>query len=135
LASTGEVPEALATIERLERNVDARLSAVVRVVAAAGGLAAGVRRDRARHRAERDELRRWLRLAAPAASAVAAEEPADASLEGLRAAQEALVHAHAEALPMLGDPRAVHRFGAHIVDLARHLAVIQLWIEMEEQRG
>ena len=134
MASTGEAAAALAAIERLERDVDARLAAVVRAVPAARAFAAGVARDRARHRAERADVLRWLGLGPPAV--IEHEEPpGDASLEGLRTAQQALVHAHAEGLPALGDARAVHRLGAHLVDLARHLAVVELWTEMEEDRG
>jgi hypothetical protein len=129
-AGAGDV---LAAIERLEADVDARLAAIERATPAAAAFVASVRRDRARHRAQRVELRRWLHVtAAPPAGAPAA---ADESLEALRTAQQALVHAHAEGLPALGDRRAVDRMAAHMVDLARQLAVIDLWIEMEEQRG
>ena len=134
MASTGEARAALAAIERLERDVDERLASVVRVVPAARAFAAGVARDRARHREQRADVRRWLRLAPPAV-VEHDEAPIDISLEGLRTAQQALVHAHAEGLPLLGDARAVHRLGEHLVDLARHLAVVELWTEMEEDRG
>jgi hypothetical protein len=134
LASTGEAAGALATIERHERDVDARLQALLRAVPAARAFAGGVARDRARHRRQRADVRRWLRLGPPV-GAGGGEPPADASLEGLRTAQQALVHAHAEGLPVLGDARAVHRLGAHLVDLARHLAVVEMWMEMEEDRG
>jgi hypothetical protein len=79
LASTGEAREALAAIERLERDVDARLRAVLRAVPAAGAFAAGVARDRARHRAERAEVRRWLGLGPPAVLE-REEPPGEASL-------------------------------------------------------
>ena len=46
-----------------------------------------------------------------------------------------LVYAHAEGLPALGDPRAVHVLAGHLVATARHLTVIDLWIESEENRG
>jgi hypothetical protein len=133
LASTGE---ALAAIERLEREVDARLRAVERAAPSARAFVEGVRRDRARHLAEREELRRRLRLPPSAGGDRAADvrEPADPSLEGLRVAQQALAHAVAEGLPAIGDARAVHRLGAQLVDLARHLAVVELWIETEQQR-
>jgi hypothetical protein len=125
--------EVLAAIERLEDEVDARLSAVARAAPGAAKFAASVHRDRARHRERRAQVRRWLRLSTGAPAGAAAE--ADASLEGLRAAQQALVHAHAEGLPALGDRRAVDQLAADMVDLARQLAVIDLWLELEEQRG
>jgi hypothetical protein len=125
--------EVFAAIERLEAQVDAHLDAVVRAAPGAAAFAASVRQDRARHRAERAGLRSRLRVPGGAAGQEAPE--ADASLDGLRTSQQALVHAHAEGLPALGDREAVDRLAVHMVDLARQLAVIDLWIEMEEQRG
>jgi hypothetical protein len=126
--------QVFASVERLEAEVDARLRAIETAVPAAVAFAASVRRDRARHRSERARLRRQLGLPSPAAQAFATGE-VDASLEGLRVSQEALVHAHAEGLPALGNSHAVDRLGAHMVDLARQLAVIELWIGQEEDRG
>jgi hypothetical protein len=119
-------------IERLEAEVDGRLAALERAAPAASVFAAGVRQDRARHQAERARLGRRLGVK----SAVGLAEPfdGDASLDGLRGSQEALVHAHAEGLPALGYPPAVHRLAAHMVDLARQLTVIELWIEQEDGR-
>ena len=119
-------------IERLEVDVDGRLAALQRAVPAVSAFVAGVQQDRARHRAERARMRRRLGVK----SAVGMPEPfdGDASLEGLRGSQEALVHAHAEGLPALGNPQAVDRLAAHMVDLARQLTVIELWIEQEDAR-
>ena len=113
--------------------MDARLAALQRAVPGAAAFAASVAADRARHRADRARIRRRLRVRGRRAGPARAD--ADASLDGLRASQQALVHAHAEGLPALGDRRAVDRMAAHMVDLARQLAVIDLWIEQEEQRG
>ena len=57
------------------------------------------------------------------------------SLPALRRSQEALVYAHAEGLPAIGDALAVDRLARHMVELSRHLAVIGLWIDAEERRG
>jgi outer membrane murein-binding lipoprotein Lpp len=126
--------QVFASVERLEAEVDARLRAIEAALPGAVAFAASVRKDRARHRSERARLRRLLGLPSAAAEIPAPAEVA-ASLEVLRVSQEALVHAHAEGLPALGDRRAVDRLGAHLVDLARQLAVIELWIEQEEGRG
>jgi hypothetical protein len=132
-ADYGSAAEVFAAIERLEAEVDARLAAVERAVPGAAAFAASVRRDRARHRAERARLR--ARLRAGSAEPAGPGPEADATLDALRASQQALVHAHAEGLPALGDRAAVDLLAVHMVDLARQLAVIDLWIELEEQRG
>jgi hypothetical protein len=125
--------EVFAAIARLEAEVDGRLLALDRASPAARAFVASVRHDRARHRAERARLRG--RLGLPPAGREAAASASDASLEGLRTRQQALVHAHAEGLPALGRREAVDALAVHMVDLARQLAVIDLWIEMEEQSG
>jgi hypothetical protein len=93
-----------------------------------------VRADHAKFARGRDALRRRLAISpAPAPDQTA---PGDAtSLPALRAAQEALVHAHAEGLPALRDPYAVDVLAGHMVELSRHLTVIELWLEGEEDRG
>jgi hypothetical protein len=58
----------------------------------------------------------------------------DPDLAGLRAAAQDLVHAHAEGLPALRDARAVDLLARHMVDEARHLAVVDLWVEAEANR-
>jgi hypothetical protein len=136
LASTGNytsAAEVFAAVEGLEHDVDARLQAIAAVMPRAGAFGSSVRRDRERHRRERDELRRRLGLG-PAPQPPPPPE-ADASLAGLRQTQQELVHAHAEGLPALGDARAVDRLAAHMVDLARQLTVIDLWLELEDQDG
>jgi hypothetical protein len=124
--------EVFEAIARLEADVDGRLAALERAMPAAAAFASSVRRDRARHRAERGRLRGRLGLSGDTPLPLPAG--GDASLEGLRGSQQALVHAHAEGLPALRDGAAVHRLAAHLVDLARHLTVIELWIEQEEGR-
>lgn len=119
-------------MDRLEHDVDARLQALRGVTPQAAAFVSSVRKDRERHRSERERLRRRLGLG-PAVRPAAAPAT-DASLEGLRQAQQALVHAYAEGLPALGDALAVDRLAVHMVDLARQLAVVDLWLEQDEQR-
>jgi hypothetical protein len=132
-ADYASAADVFAAVERLEAEVDARLAAVQAAAPGAAAFVASVDRDRARHRADRAEIGRRLRVRG--GSPAPAPPRADASLDGLRLSQQALVFAHAEGLPALGDRGAVDRLAAHMVDLARQLAVIDLWIEMEEQRG
>ena len=122
--------EVFDAIDGLEADVAARLRGFQRSVPSSRGLVASVTADHARHRAARAALRRRLRLhpsSVPAAAAAAVE----ADLEGLRVAQEALVYAHAEGLPAVGDPFVVDALAHHMVDLSRHLTLTQLWIETE----
>lgn len=125
--------EVLDTIDRVEADVDGRLAAIARAVAGARAFAGSVGADHARHRAERGKLRRRLRLAAAAPPTPSAA--AEVSLAALREAQQRLVHAHAEGLPALRDAAGVDLLARHMVDASRHLTVIDLWIEAEEQRG
>jgi hypothetical protein len=120
-------------VDRLEADVAGRLTALGEALAAARSFVVSVLADHRRHREARDRLRRRLRL--PGVEAVVVHAADDHSLAGLRAAQEALVFAHAEGLPALGDPRAVDEMARHLVDLSRHLTVIDLWVESEEERG
>jgi hypothetical protein len=129
-ASAAEVLDA---IDRHEADVEARLSAIARAVGGTQAFAGSVGADHARHRGERAGLRRRLKLALPAPPPPPAK--ADPSLAALREAQQQLVHAHAEGLPALGDAGAVDLLARHMVDASRHLTVIDLWLEAEEQRG
>jgi hypothetical protein len=129
-ASSAEVLDA---IDRLEADAAARLHSIGAGLPAARGFTDSALADQARHRSERTSMRRRLGLAPAGATAPATI--ADRSLEGLRVAQEALVHAHAEGLPALRDAAAVDLLARHMAVLARHLAVIQLWIEAEDARG
>ena len=124
--------EVMDTVDRLEADVAARLGAIARAVPRAQPFAGSVLADFERHRAVRARLRRRLGLPASAAPSVVTK---DAGLEPLRAAQEALVYAHAEGLPALGDAHAVDAMARNMVELSRHLAVIGLWIESESERG
>lgn len=121
--------EVFDAIDGLEAEVAARLRALRTAMPSSGPFAASVAADHARHRAEREGLRR--RLGLPPASAATGTRTAAADLEGLRAAQEALVYAHAEGLPAVGDPFVVQALARHMVDLSRQLTVTQLWIETE----
>jgi hypothetical protein len=129
-ASAAEVLDA---IDRLEAEAASRLSAIGARLPAARPFVDSALAEQGRQRRERAALRRRLGLSPAGASA--APPGADLSLEGLRVAQEALVHAHAEGLPALGDRDAVALLARHMVVLARQLAVIQLWIDAEEAGG
>jgi hypothetical protein len=125
-SSAAEVFDA---IDGLEAEVAARLRALQRSVPSSRAFVASATADHARHRAARAAFRRRLGLTPAAAPSGGA--PMAPDLEGLRAAQEALVYAHAEGLPAVGDPFVVDALAHHMVDLSRHLTVTQLWIETE----
>ena len=125
--------EVLDAVDRREAEVDARLQGIAAQLSSAQPFAASVLADHRRFRRVRASLRRRLRLS-PAAPIVPPAAQAR-SLEGLREAQQALVHAHAEGLPALGDAEAVDILAHHMVDGSRHLTVIELWIEVEGERG
>jgi hypothetical protein len=127
-ASAGDV---LAAIDRLETAVDEVLARLAAAVPAATDLARSVRADHERHRSAREDLRRRLRASSPAAPPAAAAS-APVSLSRASAAAQDLVYAHAEGLPALGDAIAVDVLARHMVDDARHLAVLQMWAEAEQ---
>jgi hypothetical protein len=121
--------EVLDEIERRSAEVGASLAAIVSAMPGARAFADSVRADHARQRAERDAIRRRMRLTPSATAEVA---PPVTTLDALRALQQELVHAHAEGLPALDDEAAVRTLAAHMVDLSRHLTVIDLWIELHD---
>lgn len=124
--------EVFDAVDRLEADVAARLRAIVQGLPSAGAFASSVLADHERNRVERARLR--SRLGLPAAPAPGAEVSRDRGLEALRAAQGALVYAHAEGLPAIGDAFSVDVLAHHMVELSRHLTVIDLWIEAEANR-
>jgi hypothetical protein len=124
--------EVMSAIDALEGDVAGRLSALAAAVPAARTLVASFLADQARHREVRADVRRMLHLPVAAPSS---PSRGDTSLEALRTAQEALVYAHAEGLPALGAPAAVDALARNMIDLARHLTVLDLWIEAEAARG
>lgn len=121
--------EVFDTVDRLEAELGALLQALATKVPAARQLARSLLVDHQGQRADRERLRHRLGLAA--APRLGAGVTGDVTLATLRAAQEALVYAHAEGLPALSDPRAVDVMARHMVELSRHLTVIDLWIESE----
>jgi hypothetical protein len=124
--SAGEV---FAEIDRLEADLDARLASLAARFPAAAAFARSVRGDHDRHRRSRAALRRRLRLGEAAPAAV----PGGAtSVDALRALVQDLVYAHAEGMPALRDARAVDALARAMVDDARHLAVLQMWMETEQ---
>lgn len=142
--------EVFAAIDSREAEVAVRLRVLARAVPAAAPLAESVLRDHERFRAERARLRERLRLVpapaalaatgsdagSPGAGAAAALPPippagVDADLQALRDALDRLVYAHAEGLPAVGDARAVHGLATHMVEHARHLTIVDLWLEQE----
>ena len=125
--------EVLDTIDRLAGDVEAALSAIADAVPGAQPFAASVRADHVRERADRDAIRARLRL--PAARPGAPASPAPTSLDALRSLQQELVHAHAEGLPALDDAPAVQALARDMVEAARRLTVIDLWIELEAERA
>jgi hypothetical protein len=129
----GSASEVFDAVDRLEADVGARLGAIAAALPSARPFASSLLRDHERHRAVRLRWRRRMRLAVPSTPAPAAV--ADAALDALRAGQEALVYAHAEGLPALGDAGAVDAMARNMIDLSRHLTVIDLWIEAEGTRG
>jgi hypothetical protein len=86
--------------------------------------------DLRRCRQNRLAVRRLLGLlpVAPSPSA-----PKSTSLRDLRAAEQDLVFAHAEGIPVLGNPRAVSLLVPDLLDVARHLALVDLWLEEEDK--
>jgi hypothetical protein len=130
-AEYASAAEALDAVDGMEADVAARLAAISAGLISARPFVSSALADHARQRTERAVLRRRLGLAgaAPVAPPTAAPD-----LTGLRAAQEALVYAHAESLPVLGDAYAVRVMARHMVELARQLTVVDLWIEAEERR-
>jgi hypothetical protein len=134
--------EVFAEIDRLEGDLDARLAGLAANFPAAASFAASVRADHERHRRARAALRRRLHLAeaapsSPPAQAATTERMAAgrASVDALRALAQDLVHAYAEGLPAIKDAQAVDVLARHMVDDARHLAVLQMWMETEQPGG
>jgi hypothetical protein len=129
----GSAAEVFAAVDTLEAEVSQRLRALKEGLASAGPLVTSLLRDQERHREARARLRRRLNLPPGVTPRGHAERLL--SLADLRTAQEALVYAHAEGLVAIGDEIAVDTLARNMVDLARHLTVIDLWIEAEESRG
>jgi hypothetical protein len=119
--------EVLGEIDRLEAELDARLAGLT---GAAAALGRSVRADHARHRRARADVRRRLRL--PAATEGPSPSVPAPTVSGMRALAQDLVHAYAEGMPALHDARAVDELARHMVDDARHLAILQMWMETEE---
>lgn len=133
-ADYASAQEALAAIEGFERDVDACLRRLQRSIPGARRMCESFARDRERHRTRRARVRSRLGLA-PAGAAPDVPEAPQAPLAMVREAQSALVYAHAEALPTLQDGISVGLLMGDMVDLARQLTVIDLWIEAEEARA
>lgn len=126
--------EVLRDIVAFEHDVDARLRALRGKVPGSGPFVDSVRAVHERHARERRRLA-GAGGAPGGALGGGAGGANDLSLSALRKAQAALVYAHAEGLPVLPDAAAVDLLARHMVDEARHLTVIDLWIEAEERRG
>lgn len=132
-ADYANAADVFAAIDAGEGEVAQRLRALSQALASARPFATSVLRDHERHRATRARLRARLGLTAGVSGGAPAKDLL--SLGALRGAQEALVHVHAEGLPAVEDALVVDALARNLVDLARHLAVIDLWIEAEESRG
>jgi hypothetical protein len=118
-------------IDRLAAEVDARLAALAAAVPGAGAFARSVAARDATERRERDAMRRRLGAGQPRTLPA---PPATTDLAELRTVLQDLVHAHAEGLPALGNPRAVDLLARHMVERAAQLTVVDLWIEAEATR-
>jgi hypothetical protein len=125
--------EVLDAIDALEGEVSQRVRALSEALASTRPFVTSVLRDQERHREARARIRERLGLPAGSFRPAAAHDLV--SLSALRTAQEALVYAHAEGLNAMGDAIAVDTLARDLVDLSRHLTVIDLWIEAEESRG
>lgn len=132
-AEYGSAAEVFAAVDTIEAEVDLRLRAIVEVVPSARPFLSSVLRDREAHRAARERLRQRFGLPSASPPKPRVDQPLD--LAALRAAQERLVYAHAEGLPALGDRLGVDTMARNMVDLSRHLTLIDLWIEAEGNRG
>jgi hypothetical protein len=128
-----DAAEVLQAIDRLEADVATRLRAIAQALPSARSFAGSCLADHDRHRRRRAGIRARLRLSPPAPGGSEVTSPL--SLDALRKAQDALVYAHAEGLPTLADRGAVDVLARDMVDLARHLTVIDLWIEGGAARG
>lgn len=124
--------QVLAAVDTAAADVQARLRALVGL-APARLFAERLLQEHARQALDRARLRQ--RLGLPRAAADVARTSPERGLSALRAAQEALVFAHAEGLPALPDAAAVDQLGRAMVVASRHLTLIDLWIESEESRG
>lgn len=124
--------EVLAEIDRLESELDARLSALAASMPAAAGLSRSVRADHERHRMARAAVRARLHLVSAAATPGPPPARSALSLAQIQAIAQDLVHAYAEGLPAIGSPIAVDALARDMVDDARHLAVLEMWAETEE---
>lgn len=125
--------EVFTAVDLFEGEVDLRLRALAEASPGAKAFSLSALADHERARQARARLRH--RLALPPSSAPRPTASGLTSLDALRAAQEALVHAHAEGLPALGDPFSVDVLAGHLVELSRQLTVTLLWIESEASRG
>jgi len=129
-AEYGSGPGVFAAIEALSQALEARVLALAGAFPPSSAWVASLRADLARHRRERVTLaaaRRWPPTRPP--DAAAAGDPR--SLARLREALNELMLAHAEGLPALGDSDLVQHLAEHMVDLSRHLTIVDLWIEAE----
>jgi len=125
--------EVFAAVDGFASEVESRLRAVAGRAPLSRKLALSFLGDHERHRRQRAAL--LVRLGLAAAPPLPPAPAADASLDGLRTAQDALVLAHAEGLSALGDAKAVDVMAQHMVDHSRHLTLIDLWLEQEQPNG
>lgn len=128
-AEYSSAAEVLAAVEGFAAEVALRMHAIAETQPGARSFVQSVLRDHQAHRVDRERFRR--RLGLPVSDPGQPEAANLRDLPALRSAQERLVYAHAEGLPALGDRAGVALLAGHIVDLSRHLTVIDLWIEGE----
>jgi hypothetical protein len=133
-APAAEFPSGEAALDAMEarsETVEAALQDLAHNSRPFGRGAASFLADLRRHRQDRARVRKLLGLLPPH---VETPPPKTATLTDLRAAQQELVFAHAEGIPALGSPAAASVIVLDLVDVARHLAVIDSWIEAGASR-
>jgi len=134
-ASPSPAPSAGAALDTMDARaalVEAMLGALRKDSAPFRRGASSFLDDLARCRKDRAAVRRLLGLL-PAPGSAPVDKPG--SLRNLREAQQELVFGYAEGIPSLDDSRAVALLVPDLLDLARHLAVMDLWIEGEDKNG
>ena len=123
----------MSAIDALEADVAGRLSALAAALPAARAFVASLLADHERHRAVRADVRRMLRLAVAAAIVAVARRHVARRRCGPRRRRSSTPTPRA--FPPSARPLAVDAMARNMVDLARHLTVIDLWIEAEAVRG
>jgi len=122
--------EALDELDRLAALCGMRLGAVRTSRAGADTLVGRFLGALRRHHATREGVRRRFSLPAGIDPGSQVGE-VDGDLTGLRQSLDDLMVAHAETLPVFGDPVTVSRLAVDMVEVSKLRTVIDLWVEAE----